>query len=180
MGRRRRGGGLARGGEAIGVGISVAVNEISTTTLAAIRDTGAGSSTITIDSTPGSGTSNGEDALEVAANKDDVIHAIAISAGVVAGGSGGAAVGATVAVNLIIDDPISGRESRVDATIEDATISVPYGPATVTATDHSRIQVDRRRTRARAEAGRRRYRDRNQHRCDQDGRPRGADRPDRL
>ncbi len=134
------GGGIAvstGAGEATGVGISIAYNQIASTTRAAIR--GMRRHT-TIHVEGGIGTGGGEDALTVSASNDSTIHAFAISAGVAAGGSGGAAVGATVAINLIADDLITGRKALVEATVADATITVPFGPVAITATDHSRIQ----------------------------------------
>ena len=157
------GGGIAvstGAGEATGVGISIAYNQIASRTRAAIRGTHR-HTTIHVEGGDRHRRRRGC-AHRVGRERqhDPRLRDLGRGRG---RRRGGAAVGATVAINLIADDLITGRKALIEATVADATspsrsARSPSRPPTTP------DPVDRRRARARAAAGRRRDRRRGQGR----------------
>ncbi len=120
------GGGVAvaiGGGSSKGLGGSLAVNEISSSTKAEILNSHIGT-----DAKPVS-------QVGVAASNDNTIRSVAVSAGVATGLS----FAATIAVNLLTDDPVTGTQSQVVADVTGSDVHAT-GLVRVDAHDDSTIQ----------------------------------------
>ena len=129
------GGGVAVsvGKGATGFGGAFALNQMINTTRAAVLGTRSRSKV--------GAAADGASSLTLVAKNDNTIRSIAVSVGVAVSTSVSPGFGfaATIAVNLITNDPLTGRESKVEAAIENADVYVS-GAVGVTAQDDSTIQ----------------------------------------
>ena len=123
------GGGVAATAGATGIGASIGFNQIAAQTTAEVTGANRRSSLLV-------------GGLTVSAVNNNLITAVAISAGVAAGANGNVAGAFTLGINIISTSPSifsSSNGDAISATISNATVT-SGGAVTVSATDNSVIQ----------------------------------------